>query len=352
MNYIKDTLTSAFFIVFILLVLSLLALTPLISMIMLGAIFAYVIRPISLWMEPYLKFKSIAVFVAMILVIIPIIALLVIVINGLIQNVPSIISFAKSLNLTSLNNLNAENYTFVKHYIPSSFYPDLNSAINAINSEVTDILREVLDYVVKILESIPLALIQLFIFFASTFYFVRDGDKLWEYVDCLIPLKRKHYFNSLFKEIDKVLKSIFVGHFLTAIITGILAGIGFYILGYPYAIFLGILTGFFQLIPFIGVWPIPLAISIYDLSTSNYLKAVLVLLLAVALNIFDFYIRPYFSGRYADIHPLIFILGFISGPLMFGLLGFILGPLILGVTYAAVVAYKKEIEVKIDVKDK
>jgi predicted PurR-regulated permease PerM len=178
-------------------------------------------------MEPYLKFKSIAVFVAMILIIIPIIILLVIVINGLIQNVPSIISFAKSLNLTSLNNLNAENYTFVKHYIPSSFYPDLNSVINAINSEVTDILRGVLDYVVKILESIPLALIQLFIFFASTFYFVRDGDKLWEYVDYLIPLKRKHYFNSLFKEIDKVLKSIFVGHFLTAIITGILAGIGF-----------------------------------------------------------------------------------------------------------------------------
>jgi len=45
---------------------------------------------------------------------------------------------------------------------------------------------------------------------------------------------------------------------------------------------------------------------------------------------FDFYIRPYLSGRYADIHPLIFILGFISGPLMFGLVGFIIGPLILG----------------------
>jgi hypothetical protein len=37
---------------------------------------------------------------------------------------------------------------------------------------------------------------------------------------------------------------------------------------------------------------------------------------------------------------------------MFELLSFILGPLILGITYAAVVAYKKEIEVKINVKDK
>jgi predicted PurR-regulated permease PerM len=352
MSYIKDTLTSAFFIVIVLLLLSLLALTPLISMILLGAIFAYVIRPISSRMESFLKFKSIAVIVAMILVIIPLIILLVIVVNGFIQTVPSIIGFAKSLNLTNLNSSNVQNYTFVKHYIPASFYPDLNSAIDAINGEVTVILRGILSYFVTILESVPMALLQLFIFFASTFYFVRDGDKLWEYVDYLIPYKRKHYFNTLFKEIDRVLKSIFIGHFLTAILTGILAGVGFYLLGYPYALFLGVLTGFFQLIPFIGHWPIPLALSIYDFSTGNYLRAVAVLILAIVLNIFDFYIRPYLAGKYSDIHPLIFMLGFISGPLMFGIVGFIIGPLILGVTYAAVVAYKKELEVKIDVKDK
>jgi predicted PurR-regulated permease PerM len=55
----------------------------------------------------------------------------------------------------------------------------------------------------------------------------------------------------------------------------------------------------------------------------------------------DIYIRPKLSGKYADIHPLIFLLGFLGGPLVFGLVGFILGPLILGVTYAALVAYKK-----------
>jgi predicted PurR-regulated permease PerM len=54
------------------------------------------------------------------------------------------------------------------------------------------------------------------------------------------------------------------------------------------------------------------------------------------------YIRPKIAGKYADIHPLIFLLGFLCGPLVFGLVGFIIGPLVLGVTYAAVVAYKKE----------
>lgn len=343
-NNLKDTLTSAFFIIILLLALSLIALTPLISMVFLGAIFGYLINPVSRWMESKLKFKSITVFLAMLIVLTPLIILVAIVINGLIQTVPLAIVFAKNLNLTNLNSTTIQNYPFISHYIPANVYPDLNSALSAINTELSNILRGILDYIVKILESIPMALLQLFIFFASTFYFARDGDKIWEYIDIIIPSNRKHYFYNLFKETDKVLKSIFVGHFLTAIITGIIAGVGFYLLGYPYSLFFGVLTGFFQLIPFIGHWPIPILLAIHDFSIGNYIRAIAVLLLAIGLNILDFYIRPYLSGKYADIHPLIFMLGFISGPLIFGIVGFIIGPLILGVTYAAVLAYKKEIE--------
>lgn len=341
---LKDTLTSAFFIVIVLLGLSLLVLTPLASMILLGAIFAYLIRPISRRLEPTVKYKSVAVFVGMVLIIIPMIALLAVLINGIIQTIPSITQFVNSLHLTSLNSTSIQNYPLIKHNVPPGFYPYLDSSIGTVNVEITNILRSVLDYILNLLKSVPFILLQLFIFIASTFYFARDGDKLWEYVDYLIPSKRHHYFNRLFKEADKVLKSIFVGHFMTGILTGILAGVGFFLLGYPYAVLFGILTGFFQLIPFIGHWPIPIVLSLYDVLSGNYLRAVAVLVLAAALSIFDFYIRPYLSGRYADIHPLIFMLGFISGPLIFGIVGFIIGPLILGVTYAAVIAYKKEEE--------
>ncbi len=343
---LKGTLTSVFFVVLVLLLLSFLVLTPLISMILLGAIFAYVIRPISGRMEPFLKFRSLAILVAMVIVIIPLIALLIIVINGLLQSVPSIIGFAKSIDIIGMNSTEAQNYTLVKNYVPTSFYPYISSSLSAINLEVTDILRRILEYLLNVLESVPMALLQLFIFFASTFYFARDGDKLWEYLDYLIPSDRKHYFNTLFEETDRVLKSIFIGHFLTAIITGTVAGIGFSLLGYPYALFLGILTGFFQLIPFIGHWPIPIVLAISDLLTGNYLRAVAVLILGAVMSTVDIYIRPKLSGRYADIHPLIFMLGFLSGPLIFGIVGFIIGPLILGVTYAAVIAYKKESEDK------
>ena len=73
--------------------------------------------------------------------------------------------------------------------------------------------------------------IHLFVFFVATFYLARDGDKLWAYVDFFIPQDRKGFFDNLFREVDNVLKSIFFGHFLSAMIVGLISGIGFYLLG-------------------------------------------------------------------------------------------------------------------------
>ena len=54
------------------------------------------------------------------------------------------------------------------------------------------------------------------------------------------------------------------------------------------------------------------------------------------------YIRPALSSHYADIHPLILLIGFLSGPLVYGIVGFIVGPLILGITYAILDSFRKE----------
>lgn len=332
---LKGTVTSAIFIITALLVLSFFVLTPMISMIILGAVFAYVIRPISNKMLPYLKFETISIIMAMIVVILPLIAVLAIIINSFIESTPLLVSLA-SANIGNFNSGTAQ------QYLPSMLQTYTGSILGSLKLGLEEILRNLLNYLVSYVGSIPTVAFQLFIFFAATFYFAKDGDRLWEYITFAIPDNRTHYFNSLFSETEKVLKSIFFGHFFTALLTGILAGVGFWIIGYPFASFLGILTGFFQLIPFIGHWPLPIILAAYGVLTGSYLQAVAVIILGFLMSALDIYLRPKISSKYADIHPLIFILGFLCGPLVFGLVGFILGPLILGVTYAAVSTYKKE----------
>jgi predicted PurR-regulated permease PerM len=46
-------------------------------------------------------------------------------------------------------------------------------------------------------------------------------------------------------------------------------------------------------------------------------------LLGVGLSGLDIYLLPELTGKYADIHLLIFLLGFICGPLLLGLVGFV-----------------------------
>jgi predicted PurR-regulated permease PerM len=343
MNYkLKGTVTSAIFVVSVLLIISFFVLTPVFSTIILSAVVAYGIRLISKKMLPYLKYETLSILVSMAMVILPLIVLIIIIVNSLIESTPLIVGIVKSANLGSINASTIQQYPLVQQYMPAGFQAYMDSFLNAVNVGLGDILRNILNYLIEKLGSVPTLLFELFIFFASTFYIAKDGDKLWDYITYAIPSDREHYFNTLFKEVERVLKSIFVGHFLTGIITGVLAGIGFAIIGYPFATFLGILTGFFQLIPFIGHWPLPIILAVYGFLTGSYIQAVAVLALGLLMSIVDFFLRPKLSSKYADIHPLIFILGFLCGPLVFGLVGFVLGPLILGVTYAAVISFKKE----------
>ncbi|KAF5089210.1 AI-2E family transporter [anaerobic digester metagenome] len=339
---LKGTVTSAIFIVLLLMLMSLVILTPMLSMIILGAVFAYGIRPIASRMEPYIKFKSVAIFIAMIIVILPLILILGLSINSVAQSAPVIATAAKNVDLNSINSTNIQSSAMVQQYLPAEVYPYINSFMKTINVELVDVAKSVTGYLLGFLESIPMIALELFIFFTSTFYLARDGDKIWKYLEYAIPEDRNEFFQKLSDEIQRVLKSIFFGHFLTAIIIGLMAGVGFYLLGYHYALFLGILAGFLQLIPVIGPWPTYTVLAIYDVLTGNYIRAVLVILFGIFLSASDIYIRPKISGKYADIHPLIFLLGFMCGPLVMGLVGFIIGPLILGVTYAAVITYKNE----------
>ncbi|MGZ7209545.1 MAG: AI-2E family transporter, partial [Methanobacterium sp.] len=308
MNYkLNGTLTSAIFIITALIILSFIVLTPMISMIILGAVFAYVIRPISNKMLPKLKFETLSIIIAMILVIIPLIAIVAVIINSFIESVPLIVSFAKSYNIEGINSSTAQ------QYLPSMLQTYTGPIISSIKLGLEEILRNLLNYLVSYVGSLPTIAFQLFIFFASTFYFAKDGDRLWKYITFAIPDDRTHYFNSLFNEVEKVLKSIFFAHFLTAILIGVIAGVGFWIIGYPFASFLGILTGFFQLIPFIGHWPILIILAVYSIITGSYLQAVAVIILGFFMSALDIYLRPKISGRYADIHPMIFMLGFLCG---------------------------------------
>jgi len=243
------------------------------------------------------------------------------------------------LATNSYQDINAT-ISSVTSYLPGSF--DINSISTTLNSSIREIGSYALNYLVKFAGSLMNITLDLFILVCSVFYFVRDGDRCLAFIRSFVPDDSKDFFDKTVESVKDVLRSIFYGHFLTSVIIGIFAAIGYSLLGYPYGIFLGVITGILQLIPVFGPWPIYWILFFMDIMSGNYPRAVIVLLFGFFLSTIDMYIRPALSSHYADIHPLILLIGFLSGPLVYGIVGFIVGPLILGITYTVLDNYRKE----------
>jgi predicted PurR-regulated permease PerM len=330
---LKEYITPPIMLIIVVLAISLIFIFPVLNMIILGAILAYGIRPIAFKIQSKLKFSSISIFLAMFIVLIPLI-LLFAYISFVISGVLS--GFFISNPTFDINNAMAQLST----YIPNNPFFDENSIAPAIQSAG----KYVLTYLVGKLGSFANITLDLFILICSVYYFVRDGDDCYNFIKSFVPEDYNEFFERTVESIEDVLKSIFYGHFLTSVIIGIFGAIGYSLLGYPYGIFLGVITGILQLIPIFGPWPIYWALAIMDAVNGNYPRVIVVLLFGFFLSLVDMYIRPAISSHHADIHPLILLIGFLSGPLVYGIVGFIVGPLILGITYAILDSFRKELQ--------
>lgn len=330
---LKEYITPPILLILFLLVISLIFIFPVLNMIILGIILAYGIRPVAKRIQSKLKFESISILLAMIVVIIPLILLIayiVFVISGFLS------TFYVSNQNFDVNTALSQ----ISYYIPDNPFLNENNFVQTIESAG----KYVLNYLVSKLGSLANITLDLFVLICSVYYFVKDGDNCYEFIKSFVPDEHMGFFNKTVKSIEDVLKSIFYGHFLTSVIIGIFGAVGYSLLGYPYGIFLGVITGILQLIPIFGPWPIYWALAIMDAFNGNYPRVIVVLLFGFFLSLVDMYIRPAISSHHADIHPLILLVGFLAGPLVYGIVGFIIGPLILGITYVILDNFRKELK--------
>jgi len=197
------------------------------------------------------------------------------------------------------------------------------------------------------------------IYLISTFYFMNDGINMVKKIRSYIP-KNEVFLLNLFEQTNMISHSLFIGFFLNSVATGAIATAGFWMLNlfgifplksFAYAVFLGLVVAVFVLLPIVGSYTVFIPMAAWALMSGTGPDAIgnaLIILLfgIIFLNFIpDFIIRPMLSVRGASIHPLIIILGFIGGPLLWGTKGFILGPLALALSQAvieSIVVYEEE----------
>ena len=332
-DYIKENFTFPVMLICLLGIVSLIFIFPALKMIVLGAILAFIVRPVAFKLQSKLKYSSLSIILAMVIILIPLI-LLVGYLTYELSSVASAILSSSSAAGAKTSIISLINYLPVNTN-PEAIYQQISSSFETIVSFIAS-------YAMSFFGKFANLTLDLFILVCSVFYFVRDGDNFLAFIRSFVPKDDLGFFDDVVGSVKDVLKSIFYGHFLTAVIIGIFGCIGYSLLGYQFGIFLGVLTGILQLIPIFGPWPIYWTLFFIDIISGNYVRAIIVLFFGFFLSSIDMYISPALSSHYADIHPLILLVGFLAGPLVYGIVGFIVGPLILGITYTVLDCYRKK----------
>ena len=323
-------------IIVVLLILSFFTIAPVLNMVLLGAMIAYGVRPVAKRIQSKLKYPSISILLAMIVIVIPLILLF----AYIFWDLSNFATMYVASNGNGSNVTLEQGISNIVNSLPVDVQVSAQNFLNSISLYLQEGFAALLGSFASLVKGFSNVIL-----FCSIYYFAKDGDSVWEYLFAFVPDEHKEFFDKTIEEIANVLKSIFFGHFLTAIIIGIMGGVGYALLGYEFALLLGVITGILQLIPIFGPWPIYWGLAAYDVFvTGNIIQAVLTILWGFVLSLSDMYIRPALAGKYADIHALILLVGFMAGPYVFGIVGFILGPLILGITYAVIKSLKEELE--------
>ena len=184
--------------------------------------------------------------------------------------------------------------------------------------------------------------IQLTITFFGLFYLLVAPVEVWHGLRPFIPFSTAsaEILRQRFKDVTI---STLVGTGLTAVVQGVLVGIGFWATGLNNPLFWGVVTVIFAILPVVGsglVWiPGVAALAI----EGRYGAAIgLAVLGVVAVGNIDNLIRPYVYRRWAQIHPFITVIGAFAGLRFFGLLGLLIGPLAISYFFELIRMYRAE----------
>jgi len=168
----------------------------------------------------------------------------------------------------------------------------------------------------------------MFMMFAM-YYFFKDGKKLVEKLGILSPLPAA-YESELFRKIKDMVNAIMVGVFLTAIVQGVLGGLGFAFVGISSPVFWGTAMAIFSLVPMIGtaiIW-VPAVIILFIMGLPA--KAIFLFIWGVlVVGGVDNFLRPYLIGAKAHTYPLLTFFVILGGIFTLQFKGIIIGPLLL-----------------------
>ncbi len=225
-----------------------------------------------------------------------------------------------------------------------------NELMDRIHHELSKATAYFTSVVGVILQATGSAVLGLIVALMTMYYVLLEWPTISVRLERILPLDPRHT-RALMLEFRDVGRSSFIGTVATAIVQGLLAGIGYMIAGVPNFVTLGMLTAVASFLPLVGTALIWAPVTIYLLMSGGVLPGIFLLAwgLLVVMSLSDYVIRPRLVGGKDHGPPLLMLIALIGGVEVFGLAGLLVAPILMSLFLAALRIYEREVDAEAQV---
>lgn len=246
--------------------------------------------------------------------------------------VPSITRLVRSMQIDVIRIINDIGTFFERPVEIGGYSVDLSDVYQELSAMLTSFVRSVAQGTLDVVFDIASGAFWLIIILITSFYLVKDADRMIEQLDNLAPPGYRDDFVRLRQQVADVWNAFLRGQLVMGLVMAAITTAVCMVVGLPYAVVMGLVAGVMEIVPNIGpiLALIPaVLVALFEgssfLPLSNFWFAVLVFgLYLVIQQVEGNLILPRVMGRSLNLHPLVVLIGIIIGGSLGGILGMLL----------------------------
>lgn len=283
---------------------------------------AYIINPTITRFAHKLKLrKGLAIGIFYIMIISPIIAILILIlpilgnqIMSLVRDIPKYYEFL----VDSLKHLQDTIQT------SPEMQKLLDSFLASIRPRIENYLATIGIKAFNFIVTLTNSIFTLILATVLNFYFLIDMENIEKWFMNILPQNIKDKTLNALKEINVSFKSFLKAQAILCLFVGLADGLGAWILGVNYALILGIIAGFTEIIPYLGPFLGAIPAIVIALTISPWKALEIAIWYLVVQQIEAHFVVPNVMGKTMGLHPLTVIFSLLVFGKLLGFLGVIL----------------------------
>jgi putative permease len=290
----------------------------LLSPLIFSCLFSILLLPIAAFMERKFRFRRGLASILSILLLLAVVSSIIYIVgvqmSDLADDWPQ---FKMQLN-NSLSSL--------QHWIAIRFHINATKQLIFVKSATSNVLATGTAVVGVTIVSLSSFLLFLVFTFIYTLFLLTYRRIIMHFLISVFLEENSLVVHDIVEQVQQILRKYITGLFIEMCVVSVVVCIALWLLGIKYAVLLGLITGLFNIIPYIGIFTAMLISVVITFATAAAAgKVFLVLITLIVTHLVDSnFLLPAIVGSKVKINPLITVLGVVLGEMIWGVSGMFL----------------------------